>query len=905
MEDTTNMAKTAVPDGATRSKHTGTWDRLLEPAASIHGPERRRRARLLSALLATQFLLALLATVLILFTIHHPSDVYIVASAAFILAIAYYLSRTRHYNLAALLAVGTLSGSVFAAEVFNPDPGSQYFLILGVLMGSLFLSRRDTALITAAIIIGIGLLFWASFPTLSARDVIGAMFAVLCVGALGIVAITIRQRDMEQIQEQDHLLIEDIAHRNQIEQPLRESEQRFRALVEYSMEEVLLVDADGTVVYESPNKHRSLGYSPNSFVGRNLFELFHPDDRVAVQLLRRIIDEPGNNGEAIFRLKHQDGSWCWMEGNLTNLLNEPAVRAVVINYRDITQRQQAEEELRRRLADFEAVNQLSTAMRGAQTLDQLLPIVLDVTLDVLHAPAGSIWLYDKNKDELRASVTRGYHEQFYPSERPGDGIAGYVFATRQPFIENDFHLSPQLPEAVRQNIAPGRGGANIPIRAGDNVIGTFSVTVSQPRELTPNEIHLLTILSEIAGNAIQRLTLHRQTERRLQHLAALSEIDQAIISGVDLRNTLGILLDQALVQLGVDAGDVLLCHSNSLILECIAERGFLDSSIKRGKQRLDNGYAGQSILDRRIVKIENIRGQQDDEFLAMIGAQESFISYYAVPLIAKGPTKGVLEIFKRAPYPAPSEDATGTLHKKDIGAVVPAGTGMTNLDEERLGFLNTLATQAAIAIDNVTLFDDLQRSNNELSLAYDATIEGWSHALDLRDKETEGHTLRVAELTVKLARNFSLNEAELAQVRWGALLHDIGKMGIPDAILHKPGPLTEEEWIVMRKHPTFANEMLLPIQYLSLALDIPYCHHEKWDGTGYPRGLKSEQIPFAARIFAIVDVWDALTSDRPYRAAWPAEKVIEHIRSLGGSHFDPEVLKVCLESGILADLKRE
>ncbi|MBI3942966.1 MAG: HD-GYP domain-containing protein [Chloroflexi bacterium] len=216
-------------------------------------------------------------------------------------------------------------------------------------------------------------------------------------------------------------------------------------------------------------------------------------------------------------------------------------------------------------------------------------------------------------------------------------------------------------------------------------------------------------------------------------------------------------------------------------------------------------------------------------------------------------------------------------------------------DEEWLDFLNTLAGQCAIAVENATLFENLQRSNSELILAYDATIEGWSRALDLRDRETEGHTQRVTEMTVRLGQAFGLSEAELLQVRWGALLHDIGKMGVPDSILLKPGSLTAEEWEVVRQHPTFAFEMLSPIRYLQSALDIPYCHHEKWDGTGYPRGLQGEQIPHTARIFAVVDVWDALRSDRPYHQAWPEERALQYIREQAGKHFDPQVVEAFLK----------
>jgi HD-GYP domain-containing protein (c-di-GMP phosphodiesterase class II) len=241
------------------------------------------------------------------------------------------------------------------------------------------------------------------------------------------------------------------------------------------------------------------------------------------------------------------------------------------------------------------------------------------------------------------------------------------------------------------------------------------------------------------------------------------------------------------------------------------------------------------------------------------------VSYFGVPLVAKGWVKGVLEIFHRT-------------------ALDP--------DAEWLDFLEALAGQAAIAIDDAQLFENLQRSNAELALAYDATIEGWSRAMDLRDKETEGHTQRVTNLTVQLAHMAGMSSEQIAQVRRGALLHDIGKLGVPDSILLKPDKLTDEEWAIMRRHPRYAYDMLSSIDYLRPALDIPYCHHEKWDGTGYPRGLQGEQIPLAARLFAVVDVWDALRSDRPYRAGWPEERVLEHIRGQAETHFDIRAVEI-------------
>jgi putative two-component system response regulator len=188
-----------------------------------------------------------------------------------------------------------------------------------------------------------------------------------------------------------------------------------------------------------------------------------------------------------------------------------------------------------------------------------------------------------------------------------------------------------------------------------------------------------------------------------------------------------------------------------------------------------------------------------------------------------------------------------------------------------------------------------QQALLELAAAYEATVEGWSNALDLRDRETDGHSRRVTDLTVRLARKMGVSDADIVHIRRGALLHDIGKMGVPDAILHKPAALTPAEWDVMRQHPVFAQQLLAPIEYLRPALDIPYCHHEKWDGTGYPRGLAGERIPLAARLFAAVDIWDALRSDRPYRAAWTAERTRAHLASLAGSHLDPAVVTAFLE----------
>ena len=394
------------------------------------------------------------------------------------------------------------------------------------------------------------------------------------------------------------------------------------------------------------------------------------------------------------------------------------------------------------------------------------------------------------------------------------------------------------------------------------------INVTLPRELTPGEIRILTALAEIGGNSIHRMFLHEQTVKQLERLAALRSIDLAISSVFELQVTLTIVINEVVKQLQVDAACILLIQPGSNRLEYVVGQGFHTPNIEATSLRITEGNAGRAVRERHIVAIPDLEHIDGKFVRAQLLADEGFTSYYAVPLITKGEVQGVLEIFHRSRLTA---------------------------DHEWLNFLEMLGGQAAIAIENSMLFQDLQRSNFELAMAYDATIEGWSRALDLRDRETEGHTQRVTDMTLKLARKMGLSEERLILIKRGALLHDIGKMGVPDHILHKPEQLTEEEQLIMRKHPQLAYDMLEPIAYLRDALNIPYSHHEKWDGTGYPRGLAGTQIPLEARLFAIVDVWDAITTDRPYRKSWSRKRALKYIREQSGKYFDPQLVAMFLK----------
>jgi HD-GYP domain-containing protein (c-di-GMP phosphodiesterase class II) len=377
----------------------------------------------------------------------------------------------------------------------------------------------------------------------------------------------------------------------------------------------------------------------------------------------------------------------------------------------------------------------------------------------------------------------------------------------------------------------------------------------------------------------REVTDRRKAEQKigeqLERQRALTAVESAITSSLDLSLTLNVFIEQVMSQLRTDAAAVLLYDPELQELTFAAERGFRSNRIKKVTVR-----AGQSLAGRVISLRENIIvpdfDREDSRYPmpegysfknAFMVRDEGFRSYIGVPLIVKGQVKGIIEIFQRRPFDPPGDWRE---------------------------FLEALSRQAAIAIDNASMFEQLQRAHGEIVHAYDMTIEGWSRALDIRDNETHGHSQRVAAMTIMTAEILGISGKELVNVRRGALLHDIGKLGVPDSILLKPGKLTDEEMSVMKRHPTIAYEILSPIPFLREALDIPYLHHEKWDGSGYPKGMLGEAIPVPSRIFAVIDVWDALRSDRPYRPAWSEERIVEYLKAEKGKHFDPAIVDVFL-----------
>ncbi len=620
----------------------------------------------------------------------------------------------------------------------------------------------------------------------------------------------------------------DVTERKRTEEALRQSEAFTKSIVENEPECVKIVGPGGILQYMNPAGLAMIEADDlDSVIGKSIYPIVAAEDRQAFIELTERVLR-GEQGNLQFQITGLKGARRWMDTRAVPLYDDLGnVSALLSLTRDVTERKQAEDAARASEEKYRSI--FENAIEG---IYQSAPGGRFQTVN----PAFAHMLgYDSPQDMI-ASIT---------------DIASQVY--RDPSQRADF---------IRQLEEQGSlSGFEYQMRRRDGAFIWVSENTRLARDADGNVLYYEGIVEDITS----RKRSEERIQTQLNQLNALHIVESAVTSNADLRATLDVILREVSAQLQADAACVLLFNKISHTLDFTAGRGFNSKAVQHTKLGAGQGYAGRAILERRTVHIPDLSKTDNTQLLdSLIRIGENFAAYVGSPLIAKGQVVGILEIFQRSP-------------------LTP--------DPDWFDFLALIADQAALAIENAQLFENLQRSNFELTLAYDATIEGWSRALDLRDRETEGHTRRVTDLTVRLARQMGVPDADILHIRRGALLHDIGKMGIPDSILHKPDALTPAEWDVMRQHTNHARQMLTPIAYLRQALDIPLHHHEKWDGSGYPEGLKGEQIPLAARIFAVVDVWDALTSDRSYRAAWSKEDALAYIRAESGRHFDPGVVE--------------
>jgi len=525
------------------------------------------------------------------------------------------------------------------------------------------------------------------------------------------------------------------------------------------------------------------------------------------------------------------------------------------------------DELRRRVEELTTISRVSSALRYALTPSEIMPIVLDQIIQRMKVDGALIALRDPHGGDTTIPLGRGKAAAPFVGTRlrAGEGVVGRVITTQYPYFSNDAHHDPHF--LLSHLLGDTNAFACVPLIAQDETIG--ALWIGRVAQISDEDMRVLISIADSAAGALHRAKLGAQTEEQLRRLESLHTIDVTISSTFDLRLTLNIVLEHVIAQLGVDAADVLLFHSSTQTLNYFAGLGFRNSITQGMPIKMGTGFAGKAAMSRSRVGINDLKAAQQEMIVndPRNFNAEGFVAYYGVPLLAKGEIKGVLEVFHRAPL------------------TPEAGW---------LDFLEALGTQTTIAIDNIQLFDNLQRTNANLNLSYEETLEIWARISDQHAHRDKGYTRRATDLTLQLAQTLGLKNADLADLRRGVLLYDIGSIMIPDSILLKAGSLTAEEIKVMRQHPNHSRQMLSTVRQLQSALDIPYHHHERWDGRGYPLGLKGEEIPIAARIFAVVDVWMALQSARPYRAAWSSEKARQYLRSMAGIQFDPKMVEILL-----------
>ena len=612
-----------------------------------------------------------------------------------------------------------------------------------------------------------------------------------------------------------------------------------------------MVDEHGRFMLIEGESLPCLELEKDSILGRPIEEVYHHLPKI-VQAIRHALEGKTEEGE--FSYKEE----TWTYRTYPSRDSEDKITGAVGLVFDITPQQ---ERIRRQ----ESLEKLSSSLKEVRSLTAMPPVILESVQEIFHSDRGIVISQTKATQGLTIEAASGAWKQLKGQTLSASPLSGLtpqmdlILDSGQPLLQS-FEADPVSGEH------PSLQTAGVPLTGENRIEGL--VLLGRGQAFQDKDIQLLANLADLAGNALHREAQHERTERRLQRISALHAIDRAITGSFDLQVTLDVLLNQVISQLEIDAVSIYLYNPNLNVLEFANSRGFRTQVHPQDQLSSGDGLPWLPIEKRGLVRIPDLNHASQKISRSYLLDQEHFVSYYGFPLIVKGEIKGILEIFHRQPLFA---------------------------ENEWIDFYKTLATQAAIAIDNAALVENLRQSNLKLDLAYHATLEGWVRALDLRDKETEGHTQRVTKRTEKLAQAMGVSGEALVHLRRGALLHDIGKLGIPDEILNKPGPLNHEEWDLMREHPEYARKMLSQIEFLHPALTIPYHHHENWDGSGYPQGLKGKQIPLEARIFAVIDVWDALTSNRPYRGAWSEEKAIQYILDQSGLQFDPKVIETWKE----------
>ena len=633
-------------------------------------------------------------------------------------------------------------------------------------------------------------------------------------------------------------IVRDITERKLAEKALLEREAYFRALIENSAEGIAIVDAQGNVRYIAPSEERLTGYSVEEIQGNSAFQYIHPDDLPNVlKMFAEGVATPGAVRSVQYRLQHKSGEWHYYEITGHNMLDDPHIAGVIANYRDITERKLAEDALRASERKFRALAEnIPSVVYQCKNDDRYTMIYLNDSVEELTGYSKKEFLEDG------LSFFDLYHPDDYASI-PSPSTSEIAVANKE-----SFHITYRIRHKSGEWRWVDEWGTGVVDDAGD-----------------------VQYIEGVIIDITERKRVEEDLIRRAHELEALATASATLRTAQNVISMVPVLAKQALRAVGGDFSSIYLFESAS---GDYVSHGWFSAEDESDelkhepilRHRAGEGITGHVVDTGEVYITEDM--QKDPFLIALDGERDrlkDLCGGISLPLRAQEKIIGVVHIWMASRH---------------------------SFSESEVRILTALAEMAGNAIQRAMLFEQTIQHANELALAYDNTLAGWARALELRDEITEGHTRRVTELTLQLARALDIPQHELIQIRRGALLHDIGKMGIPDSILHKPGPFTMQERAIMQRHPQYAYDMLAAIPFLESALDIPYCHHEYWDGNGYPRKLSGEDIPLSARIFSVVDVWDALTSDRPYRLAWSKEKTREYIVERAGKQFDERVVEV-------------
>ena len=602
------------------------------------------------------------------------------------------------------------------------------------------------------------------------------------------------------------------------------------------------IDREGIFQFLEGEFPSNISIQPFEVIGSSIFNAFAQYPRM-IKVIQSALD--GNYS----RIVHKHGSQLWKWYLYPFPAQQKHPDGVIGMAFDLY--------LQEKLWHQEALMETAAELRKARTLEEMSPIINSQLRKLLDIDQVALVLNSPNGSSFELIYSWGLWDQVSGKNQPPAEIL------TDPELIEHLRKNSRMVGKYFQKVLRSPHVYGYPLIVHDQLLGALWIGRKEP--IMTVESKLIKGISDMAANAFQRARQHELTRRRLERLAALHSIDQAISGSFNLNLTLHIILDQVVSQLDVDAADVFLVNPDTMEVTYAEGRGFQQYQPEVGISKAREDLAWRVLKNHKLIAIPDLYKSTPSLRRGKMFAVEGFRSYYGIPLIAKGKTLGVMEVFHRKPL---------------------------RVDNEWFEFLRALGTQAAIALDNAAMVEDLQRTNLKLDKAYNTTLEGLVRALDLRDKFTGEHTQRVVKRTLKLAKAVGIPDKQLIHVRRGALLHDLGKLGVPDSILNKSGPLNEEEWVLMKKHPVYAKEILESIEFLRPAIPIPYAHHEKWDGTGYPLGISGNLIQLEARVFAVIDVWDALKTPRPYRKAWSEEEVHRFIRDGAGSHFDPEIVKM-------------